>query len=67
MIDVVKDNDLNELLTNYIVYAAFADKKENRRCTKCHNTEEVIAAVKEYEDMDSCCYIYVCDKNGNRI
>ena len=27
----------------------------------------MIVAVKKYEDMDSCCRIYVCDKNGNRI
>ena len=66
MVDIVKDNELNDLLTNYIVYADFARKYENRRCTKCHNTEEVIMAIKMYENMGSC-HIYVCKKTGNRI
>ena len=61
MIDVIKDNELKDTLTNYIVYADFVGKKDNRRCTKCYDATEVLIATKKYDEMGSC-HIFVCDK-----
>lgn len=53
-VDVIKDNELKDTLTNYIVYADFVGKKDNRRCTKCYDATEVLIATKKYDEMGSC-------------